>query len=74
MIHNNSVKEKYLYIMNDLRNKTISAEILSKERNQIMIESTSLQLRMILELISYLFVVVNQDKFNITTPNKYINN
>lgn len=61
MIHNNSVKEKYLYIMNDLRNKTISAEILSKERNQIMIESTSLQLRMILELISYLFVVVNQD-------------
>ena len=24
MIHNNSVKEKYLYIMNDLRNKTLN--------------------------------------------------
>jgi hypothetical protein len=79
MIHNNSVKEKYLYIMNDLRNKTISTEILSKERNQIMIESTSLQLRMILELISYLFVVVNQDKFNSKqkeewSPTKFIEN
>lgn len=28
--------------MNDLRNKIISAETLSKERNQIMIESTDL--------------------------------
>jgi hypothetical protein len=79
MIQNNSVKEKYLYIMNDLRNKTISAETLSKERNQIMIESTSLQLRMILELISYLFVVVNQDKFNSKqkgewSPTKFIEN
>lgn len=79
MIHNKSVKEKYLYIMNDLRNKTISAERLSEERNQIMIESTSLQLRMILELISYLFVVVNQDKFNSKqkgewSPTKFIEN
>lgn len=64
MIHNSSVKEKYLYIMNELRNKTISAETLSEEKNQIIIESTSLQLRMVLELISYLFVIVNQDKFN----------
>lgn len=64
MIDNPSIKEKYLYIMNELRNKILSAETLSKEKNQIMIESTSLQLRMVLELISYLFVIVNQDKFN----------
>ena len=64
MIHDNSVKEKYLYIMSELKNKIISAETLSKEKNQIMIESTSLQLRMVLELISYLFVVVNQNEFN----------
>lgn len=79
MIHDNSVKEKYLYIMNDLRNKIISAEKLSEVKNQIMIESTSLQLRMILELISYLFVVVNQDKFNSKqkeewSPTKFIEN
>ncbi len=64
MINDKSVKEKYLFIMKELRNKIISSETLTKENNQIMIESTSLQLRMILELISYLFVIVNQDKFN----------
>ena len=64
MIDNPSIKEKYLYIMDELRNRIIFAENLSKEKNKIMIESTALQLRMVLELISYLFVVVNQDKFN----------
>ena len=79
MIEDKAVKEKYLFIMNELRNKVISAEALTKEKNQIMIESTSLQLRMILELISYLFVIVNHDKFNSKqkkdwSPTKFIEN
>ncbi|MGR3980621.1 hypothetical protein [Pseudoalteromonas sp. 1181_04] len=42
----------------------MSAELLSDDRNYVFIESTSLQLRKILELIAYLSILANGDKLN----------
>jgi len=57
--------EQYASIVQEIRDRILSAEILSdKNDNLVFIESTSLQIRKILELIAYLSVLVNNEKLN----------
>ncbi len=56
--------EKYALIVTELRDRLLSAEVLSNEKSLVFVESTALQIRKILELIAYLSVLVNADKLN----------
>ena len=59
------LQDKYLLIVQEICERILSAEVLSENINNIVfIESTSLQIRKILELIAYLSVLVNQEKLN----------
>jgi len=64
-------KEKYATIISEIRDRILSAEIFSNEKNRVFIESTSLQIRKILELIAYLSVLVNSEKLNHKQRNEY---
>lgn len=63
--------EEYSLILGEIRERIFSAEALSKERNLVFIESTSLQIRKILELIAYLSVLVNIEKLNHREKNEW---
>ena len=63
--------EQYSNIITEIRDRVQSAGVFSNEKSTIFIESTSLQIRKILELISYLSVLVNQDKLNHDDRNEY---
>ncbi|ALS34842.1 hypothetical protein PTRA_b0347 [Pseudoalteromonas translucida KMM 520] len=56
--------EKYSNIVTEIRDRIQSAGVFSEQNSAIFIETTSLQIRKILELIAYLSVLVNQDKLN----------
>lgn len=64
-------KEKYATIVNEIRDRILSAEIFANEKNLVFIESTSLQIRKILELIAYLSVLVNSEKLNHKQRHEY---
>jgi hypothetical protein len=55
-------KEKYSNIITEIRDRVLSADVFSNEKNRIFIECTSLQVRKILELIAYLSILANGDK------------
>lgn len=63
--------EKYTSALNEIRERLISANILSKNKNVVFIESTALQIRKILELISYLSILVNSGKLNHKERNEW---
>lgn len=69
-MHNFST-DQYLLIVNEIQERMFSAEILSNEKNLVFIESTSLQIRKILELIAYLSVLVNNEKLNHKEKNEW---
>jgi len=70
-MYNFSTKQ-YSEIISEIRERIISAEILSNEKkNIVFIESTSLQIRKILELIAYLSVLVNNEKLNHKSKNEW---
>ena len=54
-------KEIYSNIITEIRDRVLSADIFSNEKNRIFIECTSLQVRKILELIAYLSILANGD-------------
>ena len=63
---------QYALIVKEIRERILSAEIISNEnKNIVFIESTSLQIRKILELIAYLSVLVNNEKLNHKSKNEY---
>jgi len=63
---------QYADIVKEIRERILSAETLSNEnKNLVFIESTSLQIRKILELIAYLSVLVNNDKLNHRNKNEW---
>lgn len=64
-------REEYATIINEIRDRLLTSEILAKENNLVFIESTSLQIRKILELIAYLSVIVNADKLNHQQRSEY---
>lgn len=64
-------KEEYSLVLGEIRERLFSAEVLSKERNLVFIESTALQIRKILELIAYLSVLVNIEKLNHREKNEW---
>ena len=64
-------KEKYASIISEIRDRIVSAEIIANEKNRVFIESTSLQIRKILELIAYLSVLVNSEKLNHKQRHEY---
>lgn len=57
-------EEKYSNIITEIRDRVLSADMFSNEKNCIFIECTSLQIRKILELIAYLSILANGDKLN----------
>jgi hypothetical protein len=64
--------DQYSDIVKEIRERILSAEILSEEsKNIVFIESTSLQIRKILELIAYLSVLANKEKLNHDSRNEY---
>lgn len=63
--------DKYTSALSEIRERLFSADILSKNRNVVFIESTALQIRKILELISYLSILVNSDKLNHKERNEW---
>jgi len=66
------VEDYYQVVMNEIKNRIFSAEILSNEReNAIFIEATTLQIRKIIELIAYLSLVLNREKVNRKIRNKF---
>lgn len=66
------LQNQYSLIINEIRRRIISADILSdKLNNVVLIESTSLQIRKILELIAYLSVLVNHEKLNHKARNEW---
>ncbi|WP_417837690.1 hypothetical protein [Thalassospira tepidiphila] len=67
----NFSKEKYSLIINEVRERIFSAEILAEQKNKVFIESTSLQIRKILELVAYLSVLVNTEKLNYKERTEY---
>jgi hypothetical protein len=69
-MHNFST-DQYSIIVTEIRDRMLSAEILSKEQNLVFIESTTLQIRKILELIAYLSVLVNTEKLNHKERNQW---
>ena len=63
---------QYSLIVKEIRERILSAEILSEDDKQLVfIESTSLQIRKILELIAYLSVLVNNEKLNHKSKNEW---
>ena len=62
---------QYSGIVTEIRDRILSADTLSGEKNTVFIESTSLQIRKILELVAYLSVLVNRDKLNHDDRNQY---
>lgn len=56
--------EQYAQIVSEVRDRLLSAEVLSNEKNLVFVESTALQIRKILELIAYLSTLVNAEKLN----------
>jgi len=56
--------DQYSLILQEIRERMHSADIFSNQKNLVFIESTSLQIRKILELIAYLSVLVNNEKLN----------
>ncbi len=59
------LQNTYKFIVNEIRERILMAEILSDSLDKIVfIESTSLQIRKILELIAYLSLLVNLEKLN----------
>ena len=56
--------EQYSQIVSEVRDRLLSAEVLSNEKNLVFVESTALQIRKILELIAYLSTLVNAEKLN----------
>lgn len=63
--------DKYSRIMEEIRERLFSAEILSAKKNIVFIESTSLQIRKILEVTIYLSVLVNSEKLNHESKNEW---
>lgn len=49
--------EQYAYIVSEVRERLLSAEVLANEQNLVFLESTALQIRKILELIAYLSIL-----------------
>ncbi|HDY8044062.1 hypothetical protein ABMX65_20535 [Vibrio vulnificus] len=64
-------EETYLKIICEIRDRIHAAESLSEVENLVFIESTSLQIRKVLELIAYLSVLVNGDKLNSKERSEY---
>lgn len=64
-------REEYAAIINEIRDRLLASEILAKNNNIVSVESTSLQIRKILELIAYLSVIVNTDKLNHKQRSEY---
>ena len=59
------LQEQYQDIISEIRQRILSAEILSDEReNVVFIESATLQIRKILELIAYFSLLLNKGKVN----------
>lgn len=63
--------EQYAHIVRELRERLLSAQVLSGEKNLVFVESTALQIRKILELIAYLSIIVNADKLNHREKTEY---
>ncbi|WP_188006236.1 hypothetical protein [Vibrio cholerae] len=63
--------ETYLKIICEIRDRIHTAESLSEVENLVFIESTSLQIRKVLELVAYLSILVNGDKLNSKERNEY---
>jgi hypothetical protein len=63
--------ESYQSALMEIRERLISADILSKQHNVVFIESTALQIRKILELIAYLSILVNSEKLNHKEKNEW---
>lgn len=63
--------EKYQTALAEVRERLISAEILSNKDSVVFIESTALQIRKILELVAYLSLLVNSEKLNHKEKNDY---
>lgn len=61
----------YQSVLMEIRERLFSADILSKKENVVFIESTALQIRKILELISYLSILVNSEKLNHKEKNEW---
>jgi len=64
-------KDDYSQVLSEIRERLLSAEILSKETSIVFVESTALQIRKILELIAYLSVLVNVEKLNHQEQNEW---
>lgn len=67
----NFSKEAYAAVLQEIRERLYSADIISKKDNVVFIESTALQIRKVLELIAYLSVIVNVDKLNHDQRNEW---
>ena len=67
----NFSKERYQSALTEIRQRLFSADILATKENVVFIESTALQIRKILELISYLSVLVNSEKLNHKEKNEW---
>jgi hypothetical protein len=63
--------DQYSLIVKEIRERIFAAEILSNKKTLVFIESTSLQIRKILELIIYLSVLVNNEKLNHKNKNEW---
>jgi hypothetical protein len=63
--------DSYQSALMEIRERFLSAVILSKKENVVFIESTALQIRKILELISYLSILVNLGKLNHKEKNEW---
>ncbi len=63
--------DQYSLILQEIRERMYSAEVFSNQKNLVFIESTSLQIRKILELIAYLSVLVNNEKLNHKEKNEW---
>lgn len=56
--------DKYAQIISEIHERVFSAETLATEINVVFVESTSLQIRKVLELVAYLSVLTNNEKLN----------
>lgn len=56
--------EQYTDTISEIRERLLSAEVLSTDKSLVFVESTALQIRKILELIAYLSVLVHADKLS----------
>ena len=72
MLSNIDLQNQYIHIIDDIRKRVISAELFAEEnRNIIFIESTTLQIRKILELIAYMSLLLNREKINSKGRDEY---